>query len=238
MPLIRAATLPVIDVCVRDLSSLGAGTAEAELEALGRLAEAAGLEAGLVILDADRVGPLPGRLRGLAFFDARDPGPALAAVQRACAENAGSAIGVAAAFARQARDPRLLAFAPLYDYCTGTRLPLVVEAPADERQLLALGVLARAYPALTLLCRVEADCPPLLVDLLSRFPNLAVTLPLPPPAPLGRRGSRQVLFGSQGRPEYAAAMAALCALPRRHRAAVAADNARRLFGPRLAGRPS
>lgn len=237
MLLPQPTAAPVIDACARDLSSLGdPAAAQAELEIAAGQVETAGLEAGLVILPAGHAGSLPGRLQGLAFFDARDPGAGLLAVQRACERDADRAIGVAAAFARAGQDPRLVAFAPLYAYCAGARLPLVVEMPAEERRLLALGVLARAYPALTLLCRVEGDCAPLLGDLLPRFPNLGAIARLPLPALLARRAGRQVLFGSQGRPDYAAAIAALRAVPRRHRAAVAAESARQLFGPRLAGR--
>ncbi|MFB3817414.1 MAG: hypothetical protein ACE147_07110, partial [Candidatus Methylomirabilales bacterium] len=159
MPLLRAGIPAVIDACAGDLSLAGPAAAEAGLKVLADQVEGAGLEAGFVIPPAGYRGPIPGRLRSLAFFDARDPAPALAAVQRACERDAPPAIGVAAAFARAGRDPRLLSFRPLYAYCAEARLPLVVEAP-DERQLVALGVLARACPALSLLCRVEADSPP------------------------------------------------------------------------------
>jgi hypothetical protein len=232
LPLPSASGLPVIDACAGDLSALAGPAADSELEVLAGAVEAAGLEAALVILPADYPGPVPGRLRRLAVFDARDPGPALAALQRAC-ERDGSLVGVAAAFGAAGRDPRLRDFAPLYGYCSAARLPLVVQAP-DGRHLVALGVLARAYPALRVLCRMEAACPPLLADLLARFSNLGAILRVPPSA-LPAGGRRQLLFGSQGRPDYAAAVPALSALPRRYRTAVAADNARRLFGARLAG---
>ena len=197
----------------------------------------------------------PGRLAGWAHYDSLQPDRGLDSVRALCEGHAEAFVGVATAFACFGQDPRLKAFAPLYEYCVQHGLPVLLRAEGGPQAGMssrptAFGVLATVYPRLRLVCLHDGAAELAgTAGLLARFPNLflatnggresdaASSGELPDLAALVRAvGSRQIMFASGGRVVVVStdrSLAALSGVPWRHRANVSWRTAVRMFGPRL-----
>ena len=216
----------------------------------------AGVRAALVVLQKE-VGDFlrvrakhSGRLFGWAHYDSLQPERGLETVRALCEGHTETFLGVATAFPCFEQDPRLRAFAPLYEYCIQRGLPVLLRLTGGPRtgapsRPLAFGVLASVYPRLRIVClHDDAGGGVEMSDLLLRFPNLFLATNFGPgrdDTPDMQRlvravGSRKIMFAS-GRREatssYDRGMEALSRLPRWHRANVGWRAAARVFGSRV-----
>jgi predicted TIM-barrel fold metal-dependent hydrolase len=223
----------------------------------------AGVTASLVVLyeETDEFFRLasehPGRLFGLAYYDSLDPGAGLERVRALCDGSPALAVGVSTAYGHFRQDPRLKEFTPLYEYCIRRGLPVQVHLgtdPASEDGLrpTAVGVLARTYPGLRLVCRFLGQGIYELPEILWAFSNLFFQVDgLGRTGPKGDQavgdlrslvrtvGSHRLMFGSgwQGTdPDYPRRLEMIRQLPWWRRRDVCWRTAARVYGPRLLGR--
>lgn len=199
----------------------------------------------------------PGRLYGLAYYDSLSPRQGLEQVRSLCEDHPDLILGVTTAFPYFDQDPRLRDFAPLYEYCLQRDLPVQFHPGGDPgageaRGPMAIGVLARTYPRLKLVClhagaRWQGEMP----GWLRGFPNLFLQVealhdseaegdgePRSLRALLRAFGSRRLMFGSDwwGRTEhYFHRVEAARRLPWWQRQDVAWRTAVRVYGPRILG---
>ncbi len=199
----------------------------------------------------------PGRLYGLAYYDSLSPRQGLEQVRSLREDHPDLILGVATAFPCFDQDPRMNDFSALYEYCRQRDLPVQLHpggepGAGEARGLMAIGVLARTYPRLKLVClhaggRWHAEKP----GLLRGFPNLFLEVealqqpelegdrePRALRALLRAAGSRNLMFGSgwRGRTEhYFRRVEAVRRLPWWQRQNVAWRTAVRVYGPRILG---
>ncbi|MBI4736403.1 MAG: amidohydrolase family protein [candidate division NC10 bacterium] len=191
----------------------------------------------------------PGRLYGLAYYDSLSPRRGLEQVRSLREDHPHLILGVATAFPCFDQDPRMNDFAPLYEYCLQRDLPVQFHpggdpGPGEARGPMAIGVLARTYPRLKLVClhageRWQGETP----GWLRAFPNLFLEVegdgePRVLRALLRAFGSRNLMFGSgwRGRTEnYVHRVEVVRRLPWWQRRNVAWRTAVRVYGPRILG---
>ena len=201
----------------------------------------------------------PGRLFGLAYFDSLDPGAGLQRVRALCDGSPALVVGVTTAYSHFRQDPRLKEFAPLYEYCIQRGLPVQVHLgtdPASEDGLrpTAMGVLARTYPGLRIVCRFLGQGPYQMPEILRPISNLFFQVDgLGGAEPNGNQavgdlrslvrtvGSHRLMFGSGWRgmePDYPRRLETIRQLPWWQRRNVCWRTAARVYGPRIVGTPS
>lgn len=191
----------------------------------------------------------PGRLYGLAYYDSLSPVRGLEQVRSLREDHPDLILGVTTAFPCFDQDPRMNEFAPLYEYCLQRDLPVQFHPGGDPgageaRGPMAIGVLARTYPHLKLVClhageRWQGETP----GWLRAFPNLFLEVegdgePRVLRALLRAFGSRNLMFGSgwRGRTEnYVHRVEVVRRLPWWQRRNVAWRTAVRVYGPRILG---
>ena len=199
----------------------------------------------------------PGRLYGLASYDSLSPRQGLERVRSLCEDHPDLILGVTTAFPCFDLDPRMNDFAPLYEYCLQRDLPVQFHpggepGAGEARGPMAIGVLARTYPRLKMVClhaggRWHAEMP----GLLRRFPNLFLQVealqhaelegdgePRALRALLRAAGSGRVMYGSdwRGRTDhYFQRVEVMRRLPWWQRQDVAWRTAVRVYGPRILG---
>ena len=199
----------------------------------------------------------PGRLYGLAYYDSLSPRQGLERVRSLCEDHPDLILGVTTAFPCFDLDPRMNDFAPLYEYCLQRDLPVQFHpggepGAGEARGPMAIGVLARTYPRLKMVClhaggRWHGEMP----GLLRRFPNLFLEVealqhaelegdgePRALRALLRAAGSGRLMFGGdwRGRMEhYFQRVEVVRRLPWWQRQNVAWRTAVRVYGPRILG---
>ncbi len=199
----------------------------------------------------------PGRLYGLAYYDSLSPRQGLEQVRSLCEDHPDLILGVTTAFPCFDLDPRMNDFAPLYEYCLQRDLPVQFHpggepGAGEARGPMAIGVLARTYPRLKMVClhaggRWHGEMP----GWLRRFPNLFLQVealqhaelegdgePRALRALLRAAGSGRVMYGSdwRGRMEhYFQRVEVMRRLPWWQRQDVAWRTAVRVYGPRILG---
>lgn len=199
----------------------------------------------------------PGRLYGLAYYDATQPREGLERVRALCEKHPALILGVHAAPAATRQDPRDKEFAPLYAHCAARDLPIHFHIGGDSateevRPLMPCAVLASICPRLKIVCLQDGghwgrEVP----DLLRKIPNLFLGVGAPWPHQAEGRGeampfrellravgSRKLLFGSGwlgSDPTYFQRVEAVRRLPWWQRGHVARGTATRLHGRRILG---
>ena len=199
----------------------------------------------------------PGRLYGLAYYDSLSPRQGLERVRSLCEDHPDLILGVTTAFPCFDLDPRMNDFAPLYEYCLQRDLPVQFHpggepGAGEARGPMAIGVLARTYPRLKMVClhaggRWHGEMP----GWLRRFPNLFLQVealqhaelegdgePRALRALLRAAGSGRVMYGSdwRGRTDhYFQRVEVMRRLPWWQRQDVAWRTAVRVYGPRILG---